>query len=275
MQTVIDRPELILTPEQIDAFLDHLTDKGCRKGSVQKYRRDLSQFFAALPAEKRVRRADVAAWRESLLARGYAPRTINANIAEINGLLDFLGHRECQLPGQLSLGDDVQPELSRNEYLRLLSAARALGRERAYLLAKLFAITGLGVQDVPLVTVEAVRAGRLEAEGERISLPRFFREELLGYARRQGLTAGPVFVTRNGRPLYRTAVFEAIRRLSRDARVPEEKCSPRCLKRLWQATRAEMETDVRWLVEQNHRRLLEQEQRAVGWDEAGNPPAEP
>ena len=265
MQGGLQEQGLTLTPEQISAFLGHLAEKGCRDSSVQKYRRDLSQFFAALPEGKQVRRADVAAWRESLLERGYAPRTINANIAEINGLLDFLGHRECQLSGQLSLGDDVQPELSRNEYLRLLSTARALGKDRAYLLIKLFAITGLGVQDVPLVTVEAVRSGRVEADWELISLPAFFQEELLDYIRRRGLTAGPVFVSRNGRPLYRTAVFDAIRRLSRDARVPEEKCSPRCLKRLWQTTQAEIERSVRHLVEQTHQRLLEQEQGLVGW----------
>ena len=269
MQGGLQEQGLTLTPEQISAFLGHLAEKGCRDSSVQKYRRDLSQFFAALPEGKQVRRADVAAWREHLAAQGYAPRTINASIAEINSLLDFLGHRECQLSGQLSLGDDVQPELSRNEYLRLLSTARALGKDRAYLLIKLFAITGLGVQDVPLVTVEAVRSGRVEADGELISLPAFFQEELLDYIRRRGLTAGPVFVSRNGRPLYRTAVFDAIRRLSRDARVPEEKCSPRCLKRLWQTTQADMEANVRWLVEQTHQRLLEQEQLAVGWNEAG------
>ena len=52
----------------------------------------------------------------------------------------------------------------------------------------------------------------------------------------------------NGRPMYRTAVFDAIQRLSRDACVPEEKCNPRCLRRLWQATRADLAENVRWLV---------------------------
>ena len=267
-QSVRLEPGLELTQEQIGAFLGHLTAKGCRESSVRKYRRDLTMFYSMLPEDKQIRRGTVSAWRTELMERGYAPRTINAHVAEVNGLLDFLGHRECQLPGQLDVGEDCQPELSRSEYLRLLAAARALDRERTYLLVKLFAVTGVGVQDVPLVTVEAVRAGA--APELDIRFPAFLREELLDYCRRNGVEHGPVFVTRNGRPMYRTAVFDSIQRLSRDACVPEEKCNPRCLRRLWQATRADLAENVRWLVEQTHERLLEQEQRAIGWESSLN-----
>lgn len=44
--------------------------------------------------------------------------------------LDFAGHREYQLANQLKLEIELQPELSRTEYLWLLQTARALGRER-------------------------------------------------------------------------------------------------------------------------------------------------
>ena len=50
---------------------------------------------------------------------------------------------------------ELQPELTRTEYLRLLQTARALGRERVYLLVKLFGTTGLTVQELEKVTVEA------------------------------------------------------------------------------------------------------------------------
>ena len=265
-QSVSAEPGLELTQEQIGAYLGHLAAKGCRESSVAKYRRDLSRFYAMLPEDKRVRRGTVSAWRTALVERGYAPRTINASVAEVNGLLDFLGHRECQLPGQLAVGPEEPPELSRSEYLRLLSAARVLKRERTYLLVKLFALTGMGVQDVPLVTAEAVRTGAISELD--IRFPAFLRGELLDYCRRNGVEHGPVFVTRNGRPMYRTAVFDAIQRLSRDACVPEEKCNPRCLRKLWQTTQADLAENVRWLVEQTHERLLEQEQRAIGWGEA-------
>ena len=91
--------------------------------------------------------------------------------------------------------------------------------------------------------------------------------ELLDYARRQGLTAGPVFCTRNGKGMSRTQVTEEIQTLCHDARVEEEKGTPRCLRKLYLATRAEVERGVRLLAEQSYERMLDTEQLAAGWAE--------
>ena len=45
-----------LTQEQIAAFLHHLREKGRSANSLQKYKRDLNGFFAALPPDKLVGR---------------------------------------------------------------------------------------------------------------------------------------------------------------------------------------------------------------------------
>ena len=58
-----------------------------------------------------------------------------------------------------------------------------------------------------------------------------------------------------------------IQQLSRDARVAPEKCTPRCLRKLCQATREGVEQSVSLLVEQALDRLLEQEQLTIGWEE--------
>ena len=110
--------------------------------------------------------------------------------------------REFQLTGRLSCGRDAQLELTRSEYLRLLSTARALRQERVYLLIKLFTSTGLPVHELEQVTVEAAGEGVLLLPGEAMPqrLPDCLRRELLDYARRQGISSGPIFVTRTGRP---------------------------------------------------------------------------
>ena len=125
--------------------------------------------------------------------------------------------------------------------------------------------------ELPQVTVERVRAGRLPVRtgGERryVPLPACLQGELLDYARRQGLTAGPVFCTRNGKGMSRTQVTEEIQTLCHDARVEEEKGTPRCLRKLYLATRAEVERGVRLLAEQSYERMLDTEQLAAGWAE--------
>ena len=58
-----------------------------------------------------------------------------------------------------------------------------------------------------------------------------------------------------------------LRALSRDARVAPEKCNPRCLRKLYLATQAEVERGVRLLAEQSYERMLDTEQLAAGWAE--------
>lgn len=194
------RRRAAVTMEQIEAFLRSLERRGRAAGTIQAYRRSLTRFYQALPPDKRVGRDTLSRWRDDLLAQGYTARTVNAALSAANSLLDFLGQRECQLVRRLAVADQAQPELDRREYLRLLSAARTQGNERAYLLVKVFAVTGLLVHGLPELTVEAVRANALAPEpgGPRRPIPATLREELLAYIRRRELTGGPVFVTRSG-----------------------------------------------------------------------------
>ena len=201
-------------------------------------------------------------------ARSNYPR---ADKGAVNGLLAHMDRRDLQLVDRLELQPEVQPELTRAEYLRLLGAARALDRERTYLLVKLFVLTGLRVGEVPHVTVAAVESGRMKAAGPGgktgyRSIPTCLREELQNYLRRTGVSTGQVFVTRNGRPMRRTQISMEIRALSQTARVAEEKCNPRCLRKLYQATQAEIDRSVRLLAEQAWDRMMEDEQLTVGWD---------
>ena len=247
-QALPEEPGVPVTRQQIADYLANLQARGCVEGSVRKYSRDLTLFYDFLPDGKEITRTTLARWRAELLARGYAPRTINAAISAVNSFLAWLGRREFQLLRQLEITDEIQPELTRAEYLRLLSTARALGKERTYLLVKTFAATGIMVQELPQLTVEAVRDNRLvvTSSGLRqiIHIPASLRDDLTRYIRRMGLVSGPVFVTRSGRRLNRTAVTGAIQGLAQDARVPPEKCNPRCLRKLYQSTMAGIELSL-------------------------------
>ena len=260
---------LRLTPDDLEAYLDDLSRRGRVSGTLETYRRNIHALYEDLPEDKMVRPGTLRQWQRELLEGGYSPRTVNARISAANGLVSFLGRRDLQFVGALEV-EDVQPELTRTEYLRLLTTARALDKERLYLLVKLFGCTGIPVQELPRVTVEALKEGRVTVRNsgtvQLLHLPDFLRKELLAYARREGTASGPVFHTKSGKPLGRTAVTDSIKQLSRDARVSEEKASPRCLKRLWQSTQDGIRAQIDLLVEQACDRLMETEQFAVGWD---------
>lgn len=263
------QPSLVMTREQITEYISALPERGCVPGSVKKYKHDLLRFYQFLPEGKQITESTLKDWRADLLEQGYAPRTVNASVSVANSFLSWLGRRELQLTGQLEV-DDVQPELTRNEYLRLLSAARHLGKERTYLLVKTFTVLGLNVQELPCLTVEAIREGRIPAQPGRAQcpavIPSCLQKELLDYARQERTTSGPIFVTRKGKPINRTAVTACVQNLAPTARVAPEKCNPRCLRKLYLSTVAQLEASVRILLEQSHERLLEQEQLLVGWN---------
>ena len=258
----------VLRPEAVEGYLRALAAKGRGSETVRLYGAKLRALYQYLPADKRITRETLGQWQEALLESGYSPGTVNTHLSAANGLLDYMGRRDLQVSGRLEPDTPPQPELTRGEYLRLLQAARVTGRERTYLLIKLFALTGLRIGELPKVTVEAVEAGRLTAAGEA-PLPACLRRELLDYARRKSVRSGPVFVTRSGRPVRRTQVTGEIRAMCRDARVEERKGSPRCLRRLCQSTLEDIERDVRRLAEQSYERLLEAEQLSAGWETDG------
>ena len=259
-------PGLVISPDALTAYLDHLRQKGRAAGTLETYRRNLYALFAFLPADKTIHADTLALWRQAQLAEGYSPRTVNARMSTINGLISFLGRRDLQYVETLKVAD-IQPELTRAEYLRLLTTARALDQERLYLLVKLFGSTGLPVRDLSLVTVEALTGQDGPGQNPELAMPDFFRQELLSYARREGITTGPLFVTKSGKPLSRTAVTYSMKRLCQDAQVSTKKATPRCLKRMWQSTQDGIRAQIDLLVAQAFDQLMATEQSVVGWKE--------
>ena len=261
-----------LTPEQMEGYLDSLVKKGRAQGTIDGYRRGIQRLYQALPErDKFIRQDTLRRWREQLLEEGYSATAINQFVVAANGYLEYVHARELQVTDKLKVEKELQPELSRDEYLKLLSTARALNRERVYLLVKVFGNSDLPVNELEHLTVAAVRAGMLSVDynysREIIRFPESICKELLSYARRQGIETGPIFLTRDGTPMSRSNVTTGIRQLCMAAGVAEEKGSPRCLRKLYQTTRAGIERSIALLVEQAQNRLLEEEQLTVGWEE--------
>lgn len=261
---------LSLTPPLIDRFLSCLQQKGYTPDTLYTYRRSLELLYGFLPESKQLLSGTLEQWQSALLEEGYAARTVNVCISVANSLLEYAGRRDLQVKKPLAPGQKIQPELTRAEYLRLLSTARILGKERTYLLIKLFGAAGLTVQELPRVTVEAVQDGSLSPSAGRIvHIPESLRTELLDYAKREGIMSGLIFTSGGGRALHRSNISGSIRALCRDAHVAEEKGNPRCLRKLYQTTQARIVSNISVVVEQAYDRLLETEQLAIGWDHGG------
>lgn len=261
----------VLARSDIDLYLQDVASRGCKQGTLENYRRSLLNFFDWLPEGKQVSREKVYEYQEYLIGK-YTSRTVNMKMTAINGILGFLDLREYQSTVKASVDDTaIQPELSRNEYLRMLSAAKAIGDERLYLIIKLFGTTGIAVQEFDKVTVEAVRSGTIVTFPNRnrlaLRIPACVQSELLEYAKEKGVKSGPIFLTREGRPLGRTTLSNMVPHIARYAKVEESKCTPRCLQKLYAETWDTIKSNVNVMLQMTYDKLLEQEQVIYGWQD--------
>ena len=266
-----DSSYYVLARSDIDLYLQDVASRGCKQGTLENYRRSLLNFFDWLPEGKRVSRKMVYDYQEYLIGK-YTSRTVNMKMTAINGILGFLDLREYQSTVKASVDDTaIQPELSRNEYLRMLSAAKAIGDERLYLIIKLFGTTGIAVQEFDKVTVEAVRSGTIVTFPNRnrlaLRIPACVQSELLEYAKEKGVKSGPIFLTREGRPLGRTTLSNMVPHIARYAKVEENKCTPRCLQKLYAETWDTIKSNVNVMLQMTYDKLLEQEQVIYGWQD--------
>ena len=73
--------------------------------------------------------------------------------------------------------------------------------------------------------------------------------------------------SRNTVQMYGAKLRAFYHYLPSDKRVEEAKCNPWCLRKLYLATRSEIERNVRLPAEQAYEQILDTEQLAAGWTE--------
>lgn len=263
----------IMTPELIRDFIETLRKKNRGKNSLDSYQRILLSIYDWLPEDKTVDGTTGAKRRKWLLEeKGFSHRTVNTQMSALNSFFRYLGHWEWQMDEFVRITGDVQPELSRTEYMRLLSAARQMGNEKTYLLIKTMGGAGVRVQEISQVTAEAVRQGSVRLDSHNglrlrmMFIPKVLQKELMEYIEKEQIESGPVFLTRDRKPLSRTTINHYISAVSGEARVDPEKATPRCLWKMYQSVQDGIEENIHVLIRQAYEEMMEKEQMSIGWN---------
>lgn len=235
-----------MNPFEIDAkkirqFIRFLRERGASAGTMEKYQRDLRRFAAWLDGTPASREAAVR-WRDSLLAEGCRPATVNSMLAAVNAFFRCMGwniHAEF-LRVQKKTFCDPRRELTRPDYFQLLETAGRLRKERLFLLLETVCATGIRVGEVRYITVEAAKAGKaeisLKGKTRTILLPGKLCRKLLGYARKHKTASGEIFLTRSGKSISRKQIWAEMKALCRKAGVEPGKVFPHNLRHLFART---------------------------------------
>lgn len=224
--------------DKLEVYLQYLRREERSRATRQQYRRDILRFLAFL-GESQLTKEQVIEYKERL-QRTYQPASVNAKLVAVNGFLTFLGQpqlRVRQLKIQKKPYCPQEKELSREEYRRLVTAAQKKGDERLALLVQTICATGIRVSELRFITAEAVAEGEaeicLKGKSRTVLIGGRLRKALKGYLRRRGIFAGPVFLTRSGRPLDRTQVWKMMKALCKSAGVGQKKVFPHNLRHLF------------------------------------------
>lgn len=228
-----------LTAERIAVYGGKLRQEERSAATVEKYLRDV-RAFAAWLAGRSVTKETAAGWKEHLIGAGYAPVTVNAMLAAVNGCFRVLGWEACRVRSlkiQRRMFRASERELTREEYQRLIRTAQARGQARLALLLETIGGTGIRVSEVKSITVEAARRGRaeisLKGKIRTILIPGKLCRKLLKYAKEQKIASGEIFLTRSGSSLSRKQIWAEMKRLCKWAGVAATKVFPHNLRHLF------------------------------------------
>ena len=181
-------------------------------------------------------------------------RSINSMIASVNCLMGFLDLPALKVKSiriQQQTYSREDQELTKGEYMRLLEAAGK--NEQLNLVLQTICGTGIRVSELKYFTVEAVKRGEVtvdcKSKTRTILVPGRLKNILLNYAKRHDIVSGSIFITRTGKPLNRSNIWSAMKKLCEIAGVKSSKVFPHNLRKLFARTFYGIEKDIAKLAD--------------------------
>lgn len=247
--------ERIISSNTISDFKFFLQSEEKSENTVEKYIRDIKSFVAYAGGME-ITKETVIAYKNELISKKYAMRSINSMLASLNSLFSFLGWQDLKVKSvklQRQIYRCEEKELTKAEYARLVNAANRKGDERLRLIIQTICGTGIRVSELRFITAEAVRQGEaivsLKGKTRSVFIVRKLQRRLLKFIAEKGIESGSIFLTRTGKPIDRTNIWREMKGLCRQANVNPEKVFPHNLRHLFARTFYSTEKDIAALAD--------------------------
>ena len=216
------------------------------ESTINKYMKDTRDFISFL-GNHDIDKEIVIEYKKHL-SEEYKPATVNAKIVAINRFLKFINKNDCiikMLKIQKQVYLKEEKELTVDEYKRLTEAAKDT---RIGLIIKTICSTGIRISELEYITVEAITSGKaevsLKGKNRIIFIPSTLRDILTKYIDDNNIKAGPIFITKSGKPLNRSNIWKEMKKLCEKANVSKDKVFPHNLRHLFARMFYEEEKDI-------------------------------
>lgn len=238
-----------ITNEMMNRFKLYLHEGKKSDNTIEKYIRDITAFAEWLGNGELDK--EVVLEYKKYLTEHYAPASVNSVLSSLNSFFVYNeqnGLKVKTLKIQRQLFSGVDKELTKAEYERLLTAAKAKGNEKLYLLMQTICATGIRVSELRHITVESLHQQKaqinLKGKMRVVMLPSELCKMLLKYVKKQKIARGSIFVTKNGRALDRSNIWKLMKALCERANVAKEKVFPHNLRHLFARTFYTIQKDI-------------------------------
>lgn len=248
------KKEIKITDRLIRGYIEYLQENEKSKSTIAAYQRELFslQMFSDDTALTKERLLEY----KSLITQQNKPTTCNVSISAINSFLKYIGRNDLTirpLKVQRVIFESTDKELTKKEYDKLIRAATINGDERTALAIQTICATGIRVSELQYITVDAIKSGQAlvtnKGKNRVVFIPKSLVQVLKKYVVNQNITAGPIFVTCNGRPLDRSNLWKSMKRLCSIAGINPKKVYPHNLRHLFARTYYTQNKDISRLAD--------------------------
>ena len=240
--------------EKVNQFELFLKNEEKSEATVKKYLHDVLSFAKFIGNED-IDREKVMEYKHDLCHQ-YTVTSANSMIAALNTFFHFCGWNELcvkQFRVQRAAYCSEEKELTKEEYIKLLRVTQKRGDTQLNLIIQTICATGIRVGELQCITVDAIKRGEavVDCKGKcrRVFIVTLLRKKLLRYIAEQKIQEGPIFVSKNGKPISRTIIWRKMKSLCHEAQVNPQKVFPHNLRHLFARIFYAIEKDIAKLAD--------------------------
>ena len=224
--------------DKIKQFERHLKECEKAENTINKYLRDINEFYNWYSKESSITKGDLLDYKEHLKKSKLKVSSINSKISSLNAYFTYTENESLKLKVlkcQKSLFGNKEKELTKYEFNKLYEVVKNNNRLR-YLIETI-AKTGARVSEIKFITVESIVVGKTIVDNKgkirTILIPKKLCKKLKDYCKKQSIDTGPIFLTKNRKPIDRKQIWRMMKDLAGKAGVPKDKVFPHNLRHLF------------------------------------------
>lgn len=246
--------EIKITQKLLNGFVAYLKEQEKSLSTIKSYQRELFSLQMYI-GDNTVNKERLLNYK-SMITNQYTPSSCNVAIAAINSFLRYMGREDLfirPLRVQKTIFENKDKELTKRDYDKLIKAATINGDERTALAIQTICATGIRVSELQYITVEALKNGQaaISCKGKNrvVFIPRSLSTLLKKYVINRNIKSGPIFITRNNKPLNRSNLWKQMKQLCDIAGVNSTKVYPHNLRHLFAKTYYSQQKDISRLAD--------------------------